>query len=366
MRQVVPQRPSGQPEGRPAAARPAGLRPGWLVAGLAAVLAALVAGVSLGPVSLPPGSVAVELLNLLPGVGLDSGLTEREIAIVTELRLPRAVLGLLVGGLLALAGGAYQGVFRNPLADPYLLGVAAGAGFAVTVVITAGGVGGALTGLPVTIPLAAFVGAIGAVTLTYLLGSAGGRSRSPATLILAGVAVSAFLSAGQTYLLQRNSDSIQQVYAWLLGRLATAGWHDVWLVLPYFLLTAVVVLLHRRELDVLSVGDDEATSLGLHPQRSRYLLIAAASLGTAAAVSASGLIGFVGIIVPHAVRLLAGSSYRVILPLSMLFGGAFLALTDVVARTAAAPEEIPIGVVTALLGGPFFVLVLRSARRVLG
>ncbi|MBX7269507.1 iron ABC transporter permease [Micromonospora sp. Llam7] len=346
--------------------RPGGLRKRWLAAGVLAVLVALVAGVSLGPVSLPPGSVAIELLNLLPGVRLDSGLTEREVAIVTELRLPRAVLGLLVGGLLALAGGAYQGVFRNPLADPYLLGVAAGAGLAVTVVLTLGvGAGGSLSGLPVTIPLAAFVGSLGAVTMTYLLGAAGGRSRSPAALILAGVAVSAFLSAGQTYLLQRHADSIQQVYSWLLGRLATAGWQDVRLVLPYFLLTSLVILLLRRELDVLSVGDDEAASLGLHPQRSRYLLIAAASLGTAAAVSASGLIGFVGIIVPHTVRLLAGSSYRVILPLSLLFGGAFLALTDVVARTASAPQEIPIGVVTALLGGPFFVLVLRSARRVL-
>ncbi|MFI5835157.1 FecCD family ABC transporter permease [Micromonospora sp. NPDC051300] len=348
-----------------APARPARLRKRWLLAGLAAVLVALVAGVSLGPVSLPPGSVAAELLNLLPGVHLDSGLTEREVAIVTELRLPRVVLGLLVGALLALAGGCYQGVFRNPLADPYLLGVAAGAGFAVTVAIVLGaGAGGALTGLPVTIPLAAFVGSLGAVVLTYLLGVAGGRDRSPAALILAGVAVSAFFSAGQTYLLQQHSDTIQQVYSWLLGRLATAGWHDVLLVLPYFVLTAVVVLLHRRELDVLSVGDDEATSLGLHPQRSRYLLIVAASLGTAAAVSASGLIGFVGIIVPHTVRLLAGASHRVILPLSMLFGGAFLALTDVVARTAAAPAEIPIGVVTAVLGGPFFVLILRTARGV--
>ncbi|MGN9802934.1 FecCD family ABC transporter permease [Micromonospora sp. L32] len=341
------------------------MRRRWLAAGLVAVLVAVVAGVSLGPVSLPPGSVAAELLNLLPGVHLDSGLTAGEIAIVTELRLPRVVLGLLVGALLALAGGAYQGVFRNPLADPYLLGVAAGAGLAVTAVISLGAAGAALTGLSLTVPLAAFVGSLGAVAMTYVLGVAGARGRSPATLILAGVAVSAFLSAGQTYLLQRHSDSIQLVYSWLLGRLATAGWHDVLLVLPYFVLTAVVVLLHRRELDVLSLGDDEAASLGLHPQRSRYLLIAAASLGTAAAVSASGLIGFVGIIVPHTVRLLAGSSYRVILPLSMLFGGAFLALTDVVARTVAAPAEIPIGVVTALLGGPFFVLVLRTSRRVL-
>jgi len=334
-----------------------------LIGGIVAVFVALVVGVALGPVSLPPGSVALELLNLLPGVQFDSGLSEREVAIITELRLPRVVLGLLVGGLLALAGGCYQGVFRNPLADPHLLGVAAGAGLAVTAVIALGAGGGEIGGLPVTVPLAAFVGAIGAVLMTYGLGAAGGRDRSPSTLILAGVAVSAFLAAGQTYLLQRNADSIQQVYSWLLGRLATAGWRDVLVLLPYAVVTAIVVLLHRRELDTLSVGDEEATSLGLHPQRSRYLLIAAASLGTAAAVSVSGLIGFVGIIVPHAVRLLAGSSYRVILPLSMLFGGAFLALTDVVARTAAAPAEIPIGVVTAFFGAPFFVLVLRTTRQ---
>ncbi|MEV1288259.1 iron ABC transporter permease [Micromonospora sp. NPDC049679] len=367
-------RPSGSPAAASAVAgepswvrptRPGGLRPRWLAVGFVAALLAAIAGLAVGPVSLPPGSVAAELFNLVPGVHIDSGLTEREIAIITQLRLPRVVLALLVGGLLALAGGAYQGVFRNPLADPHLLGVAAGAGLGVTAVITMRGADTGIDQLPMTVPLAAFVGAVGAVLLTYLVGAAGGRDRSsPATLILAGVAVSAFLAAGQTYLLQRNSDSIQQVYSWLLGRLGTAGWHDVLLVLPYAAVTAVVVLLHRRELDVLSVGDAEASSLGLHPLRSRYILVAAASLGTAAAVSATGLIGFVGIIVPHTVRLLAGASYRAILPLSMLFGGAFLTLTDLVARTVAAPAEIPIGVVTAFFGAPFFVLVLRTAKRV--
>jgi iron complex transport system permease protein len=352
--------PASDVEPRP---RPAGLRPWWPIAGIVAVLVTAVAGLALGPVSLPPGSVAVELLNLVPGVHLHSGLDEREVAIVTELRLPRVVLGLLVGAMLALAGGCYQGVFRNPLADPHLLGVAAGAGLAVTAVIALRGGGGVTAGLPLTVPLAAFIGAVGAVLMTYLLGAAGGRDRSPATLILAGVAVSAFLAAGQTYLLQRNSENLREVYSWLLGRLATAGWHDVILVLPYAGVTTAVVLLHRRELDVLAVGDDEATSLGLHPQRSRYILIVAASLGTAAAVSVSGLIGFVGIIVPHTVRLLAGSSYRAILPLSMLFGGAFLTLADLAARTVSAPAEIPIGVVTALLGAPFFVLVLRTTRQ---
>lgn len=347
------------------ALRPAGLQPAWLVGGVLAVLVALVAGVAFGPVSLPPGSVAAELLNLIPGVRLKSGLSEREVAIVTSLRLPRVVLGLLVGAMLALAGSAYQGVFRNPLADPHLLGVAAGAGLGVTAVIAfRSTTGDATSDLPIGVPLAAFVGAIGAVAITYLLGAAGGRSRTPATLILAGVAVSAFLAAAQTYLMQRHVDSLLEVYSWLLGRLATAGWHDVLMMLPYAAVTGAIVLSQRRALDVMSVGDEEATSLGLNPQRSRYLLIVAASLGTAAAVSVSGLIGFVGIIVPHTLRLLAGPSYRSILPLSVLFGGAFLALTDLVARTVAGPSEIPIGVVTAFLGAPFFVLILRTNRAV--
>jgi iron complex transport system permease protein len=359
---------------RPGAAapigRPARLRLRWLVIGFVAVLVAALAGLALGPVSLPPGAVAAELLDLVPGVHLHSGLSPREAAIVTELRLPRVVLALLVGAMLALAGGCYQGVFRNPLADPYLLGVAAGAGLGVTATIAlrntvaAGSAGDATSNLPVPVPLAAFAGALIAMGLTYGLGVAGGRDRSPATLILAGVAVSTFFAAGQTYLLQQHAETIREVYSWLLGRLTTAGWPDVQLLLPYGAVTTVVILLLRRELDVLSVGDDEAASLGLHPQRSRYLLIIAASLGTAAAVAVSGLIGFVGVIVPHTVRLLAGPSYRAILPLSMLFGGAFLTLADLAARTVSSPAELPIGVVTALLGAPFFVVVLRTTRRV--
>jgi iron complex transport system permease protein len=356
----APPEPTRTVRGADGASRHGGLRPAWLVAGLAAVSIAALAGLAIGPVGLSPGRVAAELLNLVPGVHIHSGLSEREIAVVTQLRLPRVVLGLVVGAMLALAGGCYQGVFRNPLADPHLLGVAAGAGLGVTAVRTLRP--GDHADLPVGTPLAAFAGAVGAVVLTYLL-AAGSRDRSPSTLVLAGVAVSAFLAAGQTYLMQRNTEALREVYSWLLGRVATAGWHDVRMVLPYAAATSVVVLLHRRELDVLAVGDEEAASLGLHPQRSRYLLAAAASLGTAAAVSVSGLIGFVGIIVPHTVRLLAGASYRVVLPLSLLFGGAFLTLTDLVARTAAAPSEIPIGVVTAFFGAPFFVLALRTARR---
>src|SRR5690606_27369562 len=257
------------------------LRPGripawWLLGGVGAVLVAGVAGLALGPVRLPPLGVAAETLNLLPWVELESGLTPREAAIVTQIRLPRVVLGLLVGAMLALAGGVYQGAFRNPLAEPYLLGVAAGAGLGVTVTVALRG-GTGIADLPLTVPLAAFTGAVGAVVLTYLLGVTGGRDRSQATLILAGVAVSAFLAALQTYLLQRHIEVIRDIYSWLLGRLGGATWHDVRLLLPYAVVTAVVVLLLRRELDVLSVGDDEAASLGLHPERSRYLLLATAS-----------------------------------------------------------------------------------------
>lgn len=341
--------------------RPARLRLRWLAAGAAAVLAALLVGVAVGPVSLHPYQVFLELLAHVPGFTIHSGLSEQDAAIVWELRLPRAVLGLLVGAVLALAGGCYQGVFRNPLADPYLLGVAAGAGLGATIVVVARA--GEPADTPMSLPVAAFVGALAAVTLTHLLGASGARYRSTATLILAGVAVANFLTAVQTYLQQRNVETIEQVYSWVLGQLTTSGWHDVLVLLPYAVVTGLVVLLHGRELDVLSVGDEESASLGLHPQRSRYLLLAAASLGTAAAVAVSGLIGFVGLIVPHAVRLVFGSSYRVILPLSALFGAAFLGFADVLARIVLPPAEVPIGVVTAFFGAPFFVLVLRTARR---
>lgn len=335
------------------------LRIGWLAAGVAAVAAAVLAGVAFGSLSLPFGEVVRELL------GLDSALTTTERTVLWDIRLPRVTLGLLVGAMLAVSGASYQGTFRNPLADPYLLGAAAGAGLGVTLVIVRQAEG--VVGTPPTTPIAAFAGALGAVLLTYLLGAAGssgtGRASTTASLILAGVAVATFLTAVQTYVQQRNQDTIREVYNWVLGRLSTAGWGEVRLVLPYVVVSTVVLLANRRSLDVLAVGEDEATSLGLDARRTRLVVVLAASLGTAAAVAVSGLIAFVGIIVPHTVRLLFGTSHRVVLPLSMLFGGAFLVLTDLVARTVASPAEIPIGVVTAFLGAPFFVLVLRSANR---
>lgn len=212
------------------------------------------------------------------------------------------------------------------------------------------------------LPIAAFAGGILAVILTYVVGSAGDRRTSGRSIVLAGVAVAALLTAIQTYLQQQNSQQIQQIYNWILGSLSVATWSDVTLILPYVIISAVVMIGHRRILDVFRLGEDETGALGIHPERTRLFIVAAATLGTAAAVSVSGLIGFVGIIVPHTVRLTTGASYRVVLPVSMIGGAAFLVLADLLARTIEAPAEIPIGVITACVGAPFFLFVLMSRR----
>ena len=262
--------------------------------------------------------------------------------------------------MLSVAGGTYQGVFRNPLADPYLLGVAAGAGLGATFAIMDIG-GGTYT--PTWTPLLAFAGAMVAVSITWIIGGRGLRS-SASTLILAGVAVAALLTSLQTYLQQQASaQSLARVYIWLLGSLASASWSSVDLVLPYVLVCVTICVAAGRALDVMSVGEDESRSLGVPVRRVRFIVIAASSLGTAAIVSAVGLIGFVGIIVPHIVRLLVGTSYRRILPLSVAFGAAFLVFADTIARTVIAPSELPLGVVTALVGAPVFVLILSFRRQ---
>jgi iron complex transport system permease protein len=244
------------------------------------------------------------------------------------------------------------------LADPYLLGVAAGAGMGATLAIAAG------IGATVLLPLGAFAGGLVAVVATYALGRLGGGGRhTTATLILAGVAVASFFTAVQTLVQQLSSDTIREVFSWMLGRLSTVGWSEIGLIAPFALVAGVIVVAHGRHLDLLSVGEEEASALGLPAERVRVIVVVAATLATAAAVAVSGLIGFVGIVVPHAVRRVAGGSYRVVLVISFLAGGAFLVVADVVARTVIAPAELPIGVVTAFVGAPFFAVILRRTRR---
>jgi iron complex transport system permease protein len=274
--------------------------------------------------------------------------------------MPRVILGALVGSMLAVAGASYQGVFRNPLVDPYLLGAAAGAGLGATIVLT---VARSQTSTwPIDpVPTVAFIGAIVTVFATYAVGAAFGRTSS-VTLVLAGIAVVSMVTAVQTFILQRHSDVVREVYSWILGRLHTATWGDVRLVAPYVFVSVIVLMLHRRHLDLLRVGEDEAQALGGSVAHVRLVVVTAATLGTAAVVSVSGLIGFVGLVVPHVVRMVTGSSYRSVIPLSVLYGGAFLVLADIPGRILTDPAETPIGVVTALLGAPFFVYVLRTRQ----
>jgi iron complex transport system permease protein len=327
---------------------------GAVLLGVLALCAAVLVGLAVGPAGIPPGALLDDVLARLHLSGPEGRLSALQSAVLWELRAPRVVLGALVGASLATAGGAYQAVFRNPLADPYLLGAAAGAGLGATVAIVYAGA--------VPLPLAAFAGATAAVAGAYLLGRSVGEGRETVTLILAGIAMATLFTALQTLLLQQNTENVRAIYSWLMGRLSTAGWGDVLLALPYAAVSVTAILAHRRLLDVMRVGDEEAEGLGVRVERLRLLVVGAATLGTAAAVSVSGLIGFVGIVVPHMVRLLAGSSYRVVLPLSALFGAAFLVLADVVARTALSPAEVPIGVVTACVGAPFFILALHTSR----
>lgn len=336
---------------------------GWgsavLVVGV--LLGCAVLGIAVGAVDLPVGSVVAELLDKVPGIDIESGLSEREAAILWELRVPRVILAGMVGGMLAMAGAGFQGVFRNPLADPYLLGVAAGAGLGATLAIAYVPDDTAWVISP--LPVAAFAGAVLGVAVTYALGRSATRTYAAATLILAGVAVAAFLTATQAFIQQRNTETFREVFAWIMGALGTVGWGEVTLILPYVIVSALGLLLYRRLMDVMGVGDEEADSVGIKAARVRLVVVAAATLGTAAAVAVSGLIGFVGIIVPHAIRLVLGSSYRIVLPLSLGFGAAFLILADLIARTVIAPAEIPIGVITAFFGAPFFLVVLIRARR---
>ena len=338
------------------AARPtSSLRPLHVVVAAGFACAAALVGLSVGPVHVPVTSILSDIRWHL-GIG-GQPLGQVDAVIVWTLRAPRVVLGLLVGGTLAVAGGSYQGVFRNPLADPYLLGIAAGAGLGATIAIVVIG-GGADT--PGVTPIFAFAGGLVAVVATWLV--AGRGATGPTTLILAGIAVASMFAAVQTLLQQSSAVAVTHVYYWLLGSLVGATWGGILGTAPYMALSVAVCLSCARLLDVLSVGELESASLGLPVVAVRTIVIAAASLGAAAAVSAAGLIGFVGIVVPHAVRLLVGVSYRRILVLSLFGGAGFLVLADVLARVVIPDAELPIGVVTAILGVPFFVLVLHVRK----
>jgi iron complex transport system permease protein len=312
-----------------------------------------------GAADIPLETVVRILASHLPGVGITDGVPDAWQSIVWNVRLPRVLLAGLAGAVLAMSGATYQGVFRNPLADPYLIGVATGAALGATIMV--------VSDAPVSshgfslLPLAAFGGAILAVVIVYGVARKG-NTVPTTTLILAGVALSALAMSITSFLMLQSTSNTLTVFSVVLGGFNTSTWREVAWVLPYAIPAAVVIIAHGRILNVLALDEDQARQLGVNVERTKLLLLGASSLAAAAAVSVSGTIGFVGLIVPHAVRLMWGPDNRQLLPMSMLLGGAFLIAADLLARTVDEPQEIPVGIITAFCGVPFFLYLLRRAQ----
>lgn len=334
------------------------LRP--YVINLGLLVLALLLSVALGSVLIPPGVLARLVASRLPWVSFDLQGMQAFTTILFQIRMPHAALMALTGAALSGSGAAYQGLFRNPLADPYLIGVASGAGLGAVLAMSIPHQESFL-GL-LSVPAVAFVGAFLTVAAVYFLARVG-NAVPTTTLILAGVAVGSFATALTSYLMLRSQGELRRSIAWMLGGSTSSGWEPVLVALPYVILSLGMLSLSGHALNVLQFGDEQAQQLGLPVERTKILLILAASLATAAAVSFSGIIGFVGLIVPHLARLLWGSDYRRIIPLSILGGASALLLADLVARLVLAPEELPVGIVTALTGAPFFLWVLRRTRQ---
>jgi iron complex transport system permease protein len=324
----------------------------WLILIL---FAAGLLSLATGSVSIPPGA----LLRLVLG---DTGWIAKNATFATilvDLRLPHMLLMLLVGAALGGSGAAYQGLFRNPLADPYLIGVASGAGLGAVLAMS--------IQLPYTtpglmaVPLAAFSLGLGTVWLVYTLARVG-KVTPTTNLILAGVAVSSFATALTSLIMLRSQGELRRALGWLLGGGTLTGWQPVFASLPYILLGLGLLVSLGYRLDVMQFGDEQAEQLGIPVTRVRWLVVAGATLATAGAVAFSGIIGFVGLIVPHVFRLMGLSGYRRLLPASMLGGAILLVLADVVARVILAPQQLPVGIVTAMIGAPFFLWVLKRAR----
>jgi iron complex transport system permease protein len=335
----------------------------YSIIGLLILLVVIVIlAVTIGSVSIPFSMIIAILLSRLPGVDINPTWSGTLETIIFDIRLPRVVLAGLVGSALATAGATYQGLFRNPLADPYLIGVAQGAalgaviGFLIPPAWHSLGFG--------IIPLLAFCGAVVSTAVVYNLARVG-KTIPATTLILAGVAISALLASVVSYLVISSGEKIHGIMFWLMGSFSLSQWSEVIIALPYVILGVTIISLYARPLNLVQLDEEQAQQLGINVERLKLILLIAATLITAAAVSFVGIIGFVGIIVPHTVRLIWGVDHRFLLPLSVLTGAVFLILADMIARTVMAPTEIPIGVITALCGAPFFLYLLKRRKRII-
>lgn len=324
------------------------------------LLVSFVFGISIGAVSIPPSEVVRILFSHIPGFDsyLMAGLPEHETIIMT-LRFPRVVIAAMVGAGLALAGATFQGLFRNPMADPYVIGVSSGAALGAVCSILVQ----SLWDIPIRfgIPAFAFAFAVVTIFLVYSLARVGGKV-PVMTLLLSGIAVNSLLSALVSFCMFFSGNQLHQVVFWLLGGFSGRGWDYVYIFLPYGVVGSTVIFIYARELNAMLLGEEPAQHLGIEVEQVKRRLLIAAALLTGACVSVSGLIGFVGLVIPHIVRMLFGPDHRTLLPAVALIGAAFLLVADVLARVVIAPGELPVGIVTALVGGPFFIYLLRRQK----
>ncbi|MEK6750811.1 MAG: iron ABC transporter permease [Chloroflexota bacterium] len=314
------------------------------------LLIAFILSLAIGSVFISPA----ELWKILRGLG-----DETFTFIIWQIRLPRTVLIALTGAALSGSGAAYQGLFRNPLADPFLIGVASGAGLGAVIAMSIQWPY-SFWGL-MAIPMSAFIAALLTIFVVYFLARVG-RTVPTTNLILAGVAVSSFATSLTSFLMLRSTSEVRRALGWLLGGASQAGWTAILAILPYIVIGLGILLINGHRLNLLQFGDDQAQQLGLNVTRTKTILLIAASLATAAAVAFSGIIGFIGLVVPHVIRLWFGGDYRRLIPLSIIGGASALLVSDVVARIVLAPQEIPVGIITSLVGAPFFLWVLRTAK----
>ena len=325
----------------------------------ALLLVSFVVSITIGVASIPVADVFRSALIGLPWVGPRMGEVDSTfLTIVRDIRLPRAILGLLVGAALASSGAVMQGFFRNPMADPFIVGISAGAALGATVAFVLkldvyfAGLG--------AVPIAAFVGAMGAIFLVYGLSVRGGQI-PVGLLLLTGVAVSALTTAIVSLMMIMGDENPRTIMFWLMGSLSSRAWIHVWMMIPYFVVGMVISLFFARDLNILLLGEESARHLGVEVERVKRVLLIAAALLASSSVAAGGIIGFVGLIVPHVTRIIVGPDHRRLIAASALSGGALVLLADTVARIVAAPGEVPIGIITALIGCPFFLFLL--ARR---
>ncbi|HEY9499641.1 MAG TPA: putative F420-0 ABC transporter permease subunit [Terrimesophilobacter sp.] len=325
----------------------------WIVGLTAVLLASVTLAVTIGPAAISPGEVWGSIVHHL-GFG-ESPLAALRDGIVWELRLPRVLTAAAVGAGLAVSGVVMQAITRNPLADPYLLGLSSGASLGAVAVL--------LLGTALLLPVAAFLGAMVALALTLLLAGSFGRV-TPGRTVLAGIAVSSLAAAITSLVIfwTVTGDSYREILGWLLGSLAGARWPAVAIAFAAILIAGVPIMLSGRVLDAFAFGDTSAAALGINVQAVRWTTLTGAALLTGAMVSVSGSIGFVGLILPHAVRLMVGPRHRLLLPLSALVGATFLIWADTVARSLFDPKELPVGIVTAIIGAPVFALLLARRR----